>query len=152
VQAALAGNPLSAVPQQALLAMAVAAALLAIAGFCVAIAANVRQRRPQTALLSALGVPRRAQAWQFCLEELMISLPATVVGLGLGALMSALLVPAVTLTSGATTPVPPALTEFSWPLAVPLALAVAVLPVLVAATSTLRQTDAAARLRITESV
>jgi FtsX-like permease family len=152
VQAGLAGNPLSAVPQQALLAMAVAAALLAIAGFCVAIAANVRQRRPQTALLSALGVPRRAQAWQFCLEELMISLPATVVGLGLGALMSALLVPAVTLTSGATTPVPPALTEFSWPLAVPLALAVAVLPVLVAATSTLRQTDAAARLRITESV
>jgi FtsX-like permease family protein len=152
IEAGLTGNPLSAIPQQALLAMAVAAALLAIAGFCVAIVANIRQRRPQTALLSALGVPRRAQAWQFCLEELMISLPATVVGLGLGALMSALLVPAVTLTSAAAAPVPPVLTEFSWSLALPLALAVAVLPVLVAATATLRQTDAAARLRITESV
>jgi hypothetical protein len=148
----LTSNALSAVPQQALLAMAVAAALLAIAGFCVAIAANIRQRRPQTALLSALGVPRRAQAGQFCLEELMISVPAAVVGLLLGGLMSALLVPAVTLTSAATSPVPPPLTVFSWSLAVPLALAVAVLPVLVAAASAVRQPDAAARLRITEAV
>ena len=135
-----------------LLALAVAAALLAIAGFCVSIAANVSQRRPQTALLSALGVPRQTQVAQFCLEELMISLPAAVVGLGLGALLSAILVPAVTLTARATVPVPPALTEFAWPLAVPLALAVAILPVLVAAVVAARRPDPAARLRVTESV
>ena len=56
---ATAGDPLSAAPQQALLAMAAAAALLAITGFWVSIAADVRRRRGETALLAALGVTRR---------------------------------------------------------------------------------------------
>ena len=56
VAAATANDPLSAAPQQALLAVAAAAALLAITGFLVSIAANVRQRRAENALLAALGV------------------------------------------------------------------------------------------------
>ena len=59
--AATVADPLSAAPQQALLAVAAAAALLAISGFWVSIAANVRQRRAENALLAALGVGQRVR-------------------------------------------------------------------------------------------
>ena len=80
IASALLTNPLSTVPQQALLAIALAAAVLAITGFCVSIAAGVRQRRAENALLAALGVPARSAASQLCLEKLMLSLPAAVAG------------------------------------------------------------------------
>ena len=151
VAAGLLGNPLSTVPQQALLAVALAAAVLAITGFCVSIAAGVRQRRAENALLAALGVPPRAAAGQLCLEKLMLSLPSALAGLVLGAVLAELLVPAITLTSSATTPVPPVLIQFSWSQTLPLALAVAVLPVLAAALTIARRPDAAAELRAAEA-
>ena len=76
VAAGLLGDPLSTVPQQALLVVAIAAAVLAITGFCVSIAAGVRQRRAENALLAALGVPPHSAAGQLCLEKFMLSLPA----------------------------------------------------------------------------
>jgi len=151
VAAGLLGNPLSTVPQQALLAVALAAAVLAITGFCVSIAAGVRQRRAENALLAALGVPPRSAAWQLCLEKLMLSLPSAVAGLVLGAVLAELLVPAITLTSSATAPVPPVLIEFGWAVILPLAVAVAVLPVLAAALTIARRPDAAAELRAAEA-
>jgi hypothetical protein len=151
VAAAVLGNPLSAVPQQALLAVGVVAALLAITGFCVSIAASVSQRRPQSALLSALGVAPGAQAWQLCLEELMLSLPSAAIGLGLGALVSGLFVPATTLTANATRPTPPVVTDIPWAAALPLALAVAALPVIAAAVSAARRPDPAGTLRTAEA-
>jgi hypothetical protein len=149
--AGLLGDPLSAAPQQALLAISAAAAALAIAGCSVSIAMSVRERRPQSALLSALGVSRVAQAGQLCLEELMLSLPSATAGLALGAALSWLLVPAVTLTTAATAPVPAALTEFAWSRAVPLAIAIAIVPALVAAATVAARPDPAARLRATEA-
>ncbi|MFZ0752994.1 MAG: FtsX-like permease family protein, partial [Trebonia sp.] len=95
---AVTSDPLSAAPQLALLAMAAAAALLATTGFWVSIAADVRQRRTEAALLAALGVTRRGAALQLCLEKLLLSLPAAVLGVLLGTLVAWLLVPAVTLT------------------------------------------------------
>ena len=151
VTAGLLNDPLSQVPQQALLAVAIAAAVLAITGFCVSIAAGVRQRRTENALLAALGVPPRSAAGQLCLEKLMLSLPAAVAGLVLGVVLAELLVPAITLTSSATTPVPPVLIEFGWAQTVTLALAVAVLPVLAAALTIARRPDAAAELRAAEA-
>ena len=148
---ALLGDPLSTVPQQALLAVAIAAAVLAIAGFCVSIAAGVRQRRAESALLAALGVPPRAAAGQLCLEKLMLSLPSALAGLVLGVVLAELLVPAITLTSSATEPVPPVLIQFGWSQILPLALAVAVLPVLAAGLTVARRPDAAAELRAAES-
>jgi len=53
----LLNNPLSDVPQQAMLGIALAALLLACTGFCVSIAAGVQQRRPENALLAALVLP-----------------------------------------------------------------------------------------------
>ena len=151
VAAGLLGNPLSTVPQQALLAIAVAAAVLAITGFLVSIVADVRQRRAESALLAALGVPPRAAAGQLCLEKLMLSLPSAAAGLALGAVLAELLVPAVTLTPSGTAPVPPVLIEISWSRALLLALAVAVLPVLAAAAAVARRPDAAAGLRAAEA-
>ena len=103
--AALLTDPLSTLPQQGLLAITIAAAVLAITGFCVSIAAGVRQRRAENALLAALGVAPRAAAGQLCLEKLMLSGPAALAGLVLGVVLAELLVPAITLTAAATRPV-----------------------------------------------
>jgi hypothetical protein len=149
--AALVSNPLSVVPQQALLAIAAAAALLAMTGFCVSIAAGVRQRRAENALLAALGVARRAAARQLGLEKLMLSLPSALAGLALGVVLAELLVPAITLTASATTPVPPVLIQFAWAQTLALALAVAVLPVLAASLTVARRPDPAAELRAAEA-
>jgi hypothetical protein len=149
--AALTGDPLSGVPQQALLALAIAAALLGITGFWVSIAANVRQRRAETALLAALGVSQRGAAAQLCLEKLMLSVPSALFGLALGTLVSWLLVPAVTLTAAAAQPVPPAVTLLDLTQTLPLAAAVAVLPALATALIMIRRPDPAAELRTAEA-
>jgi hypothetical protein len=149
--AAAAADPLSAIPQRALLAMAAAAALLAISGFCVSIAANVRQRRAENALLAALGVGQRSAASQLFLEKLMLSVPAAALGLLLGTVVARLLVPAVTLSPTAQAPVPSPVTLFDLPQTVPLAVAVAVLPALAAALVVFRRPDPAAELRAAEA-
>ena len=151
VAAGLLSDPLSTVPQQGLLAVAIAAAVLAITGFCVSIAAGVRQRRAENALLAALGVPPRVAAGQLCLEKLMLSLPSAVAGLVLGGVLAELLVPAITLSPSATVPVPPVLIQFGWSQTLPLALAVAVVPVLAAGLTITRRPDAAAALRAAEA-
>jgi hypothetical protein len=151
IAAGLAANPLSAVPQQALLAIAIAAAVLAITGCCVAIAVGIRQRRAENALLAALGVAPGGAARQLCLERLMLGLPSALAGLVLGAVIAELLVPAVTLTVTASPPVPSVLIQFAWAQALPLALAVAALPVLVAAAVIARRPDPAAELRTAEA-
>jgi FtsX-like permease family len=147
----LLNDPLSSLPQQALLGLAVAALLLASTGFCVSIAAGVRQREAENALLAALGVAPRAAASQLCLEKLMLSLPSAVAGLALGAFLSELLVPAITLSPSATTPQPPVLIEFGWGPTLAAALALAVLPVLAAALVLVRRPDPAASLRAAEA-
>ena len=149
--AGFAADPVTAVPQQALLAIAIAAAVLAITGCCVAIAVGVRQRRAESALLAALGVAPGGAARQLCLERLMIGLPSALAGLALGAVIAELLVPAVTLTVTASSPVPPVIIQFDWAQTLPLALAVATLPVLVAAAVIARRPDPAAELRTAEA-
>jgi hypothetical protein len=147
----LLNDPVSAVPRHALLAVALAAVLLAITGFVVSIAAGVRQRRAENALLAALGVPPAAAARQLSLENLMLSVPSALAGLALGVVLAELLVPAITLTTTATIPVPPVLIEFGWPLTLVLATAVAVAPVLAAAVTLARRPDPAAALRTAEA-
>ena len=149
--AGLAADPVTAVPQQALLAIAIAAAVLAITGCCVAIAVGIRQRRAESALLAALGVTPRGAARQLCLERLMLGLPSALAGLALGAIIAELLVPAVTLTATASSPVPPVIIQFNWAQTLLLALAVATLPVLVAAAVIARRPDPAAQLRTAEA-
>ena len=149
--AGLTADPLSAAPQQALLALAVAAALLAVTGFCMAIAADVRQRRVENALMAALGVTPGGAARELVLEKLLVSLPAAALGLVIGAVVARLLVPAVTLTAAAAEPVPPPLTMLDLTQTIPLALAIAVLPAIAAALAMTRRPDPAAELRAAEA-
>ncbi|HXP20654.1 MAG TPA: FtsX-like permease family protein [Streptosporangiaceae bacterium] len=149
---ALEADPLSAIPQQAVQSIAVAAALLAILGFSVSVAASVRERRSQSALLAALGVDGAAQARLLCLEALALSLPAAVTGLLLGTVLAHLLVPAVTLTATAVAPVPSVLVEVPLATAALLALTITAVPVLAAAATAVRRPDAAAQLRVAESI
>jgi hypothetical protein len=148
---ALTGDPLSAVPQQALLALAAATALLAITGFWVSIAADVRRRSAENALLAALGVTQRSAALQLFLEKLFLSVPAAVAGVILGTVVAWLLVPAVTLSAAATTPVPPPLTLFDLPQTLALAAAIAIIPAIATALVLVKRPDPAAQLRTAEA-
>jgi ABC-type lipoprotein release transport system permease subunit len=147
----LLGDPLPNVPQLALLVIAVAAALLAAIGFVVCVVAAVTERRLQDALLAALGVGRGARTGQLCLEQLMLSVPAAVAGALIGVGLARLLVPAVTLTSGAAAAFPPVRVVIPLGWTALLALAVAAVPVLAAAAAAAYHPDPAAQLRAGES-
>jgi hypothetical protein len=151
LQARLLANPLSVAPLVEALAIAAAAALLAALGFSIGVAASVRSRRAQSALLSALGHSRAAQARGLCLEELMLTVPAALAGLGAGIGLAQLLVPAMTLTPAATVPLPPVLVEAPLGWILLLTAAVAVAPVLVAAVVVAQRPDPAAQLRAAEA-
>jgi putative ABC transport system permease protein len=128
-----------------------AAALLASIGFLVSVVATVRERRLQDALLAALGVGQASRAGQLCLEQLMLSLPGAAVGALIGAALAWLLVPAVTLTSGATAPFPPVQVVIPVGWTVLLALGIAAVPVLTAAVAGAYRRDPAAELRAGEA-
>ena len=146
-QAALLDNPLLRAPRLAMLATGLAALLLGVLGFSVSVAGSLRTRRTQSAVLAAMGVGRRAQAGQLCLEQLALSVPAAAAGLLAGIGLAWLVVPAVTLTAGAADPVPPALTIVPLGQAAALALVIAALPAAAAALSVARRPDPAAQLR-----
>lgn len=149
--AQLLADPMSAIPQQAVVATAIAAALLAALGFSVSVAGSVRERRSQSALLAALGVDGRAQARLLCLEAVSLSLPAAATGLLLGTVLAHLLVPAVTLTATAAAPVVPVLVKVPVTTAALIALIVTAIPVLAAAASAAYRPDPAAQLRMAAS-
>jgi hypothetical protein len=146
-QAALLHNPLLRAPRLAMLAIGVAAVLLGVLGFSVSVAGSLRTRRTQSAVLAAMGVGRRAQAGQLCAEQLALSVPAAATGLLAGIGLAWLMVPAVTLTAGATDPLPPALAVLPLGQAAALALVTAALPAAAAALSVARRPDPAAQLR-----
>jgi len=145
-------DPVSAAPVQAAAAVAAAAALLAGLGFCVSVAASTRERRPQRALLGALGVATSTQAGLFCLEEALISIPAAGFGLLIGVVLAHLLIPALTVTATGGLPVPPVLVIVPWGWVITVAVCLPAVPVLAAAVSGLRQPDPAAELRATEAL
>jgi hypothetical protein len=150
--AGLLGDPLPNVPQLSLLVTVTAAALLAGIGLVVSVVASVRERRLQDALLAALGVGRADRAGQLCLEQLMLSAPAAAAGALIGAALAHLLVPAVTLTAGASAPFPPARVIIPLGWTALLALAVAAAPGLAAAATIAHRPDPAAQLRAGEPV
>jgi hypothetical protein len=144
-------DPVSAAPVQAAAAVAAAAALLAALGFCVSVAASARERRPQRALLGALGVATWTQAGLFCLEEALVSLPAAGFGLLIGVGLAHLLIPALTVTATGGLPVPPVLVIVPWGWVITVAVCLPAVPVVAAVVSGLRQPDPAAELRATEA-
>jgi FtsX-like permease family protein len=146
---ALSAQPLSVAPLQALLAIAVAAALLACGGFVVSVATG-RERQRDVALLDALGARSGQVVRLMCLEQALLAVPAAAAGLVLGILLSRLIIPAVSLTAQAVRPDPPVLVQVPWLAAVGVAAIIALVPAVAAALAATRPTAAAARLRAEE--
>ncbi|HEU5332422.1 MAG TPA: ABC transporter permease [Actinocrinis sp.] len=149
---ALLNDPLGLPSQRAWIVIALAAAVLAVLGGGVNVAAELRSRRRDTALLAALGVSRWQQLRGLCLERLVLGVAASGLGLLFGAVLSILLVAPVTPSTDGTAPVPPVLVTYVWPWSLALAAVVALGPVAAVAASTLRRPDAASELRLVEAM
>jgi hypothetical protein len=145
VAASMTGNPFDVDVRLALIAIAAAAVILAIAGFAVG-AAAARERRPELALLDALGMPHRQLTRMLRTEQALLAVPSAAAGLALGVVLAHLIVPALTLTpTGGASPVP-VIVEVPWPVAVAMAAIIAAFPVIVAPL-TGRASDTVAVLR-----
>jgi hypothetical protein len=146
----LSAQPLSTGPQQAWLGIAAAALILAGAGFAVSVATG-RERARDMALLDALGTSGRQMTGLLCLEQALLAGLAAAAGLILGALLSRLIIPAVSLTAQAAHPVPPVLVDIPWGPAVAIAVAIAALPTLMVAIAARHRWSTTARLRVEET-
>ncbi|MFD3934922.1 FtsX-like permease family protein [Streptomyces sp. NPDC058611] len=152
VAAVLLDDPLSAGPQSALAALAVACAVLAAIGFGAAAAATRRERAAEFAVLLALGTPRRRLARTAAAEGGLLVGLATAVGLGLGAAVVHLVVPLVVLTPAARRPVPEILVDLPGTQTLLMAAAIAAVPLLSAVLGGRYDRDVAARLRHVEEM
>ncbi|MFF3066606.1 FtsX-like permease family protein [Kitasatospora sp. NPDC057936] len=150
--AALLGDPVGAAPQSALMAIAVATAILAAIGFGAAVAAAARERSRDSALLLALGTPRKHVTRTAAAEQTLLVALGAAVGLGLGTLLVHLIVPLVVLTPAARRPMPEALIELPAGQTLLLAAAIALVPLLSAFLTGRRRRDVAARLRHVEEM
>ncbi|MET9464670.1 FtsX-like permease family protein [Streptomyces sp. NPDC006544] len=148
-------DPLSAGPQGALAALAVACAVLAAIGFAASAAAASRERARESSVLLALGARRRDLARTATAESCVLVGLGTVVGLGLGAVIVHLVVPLMVLTPAAERPVPEVLVDLPTARTLLLAAAIAAVPLLSAVVSGLRDRNTlktADRLRHMEEI
>ncbi|MEV6111273.1 ABC transporter permease [Streptomyces sp. NPDC052109] len=147
IAAELRDDPFGAGPEAAFTAAAVAAAALAAVGFAVGAAAAQRARGTESAVLRALGVPRRQLARTAAAEQAVLVGLALAVGLGLGTVLARAVLPLIVLTGDATRPVPDLLVRLPPGRVALLLAAVAVVPLTVAALPALRRPDPARALR-----
>ncbi|MFE9559952.1 FtsX-like permease family protein [Streptomyces sp. NPDC006487] len=130
VAATLLDDPLSAGPQGALAALAVACAVLAAIGFAASAAAAARERAREFSVLTALGARRRDLARSATAESCVLVGLGTAVGLGLGVVIVHLVVPLTVLTPAAGRPVPEVLVDLPAVRTLLLAAAIAAVPLL----------------------
>ncbi|MFG2710858.1 FtsX-like permease family protein [Streptomyces goshikiensis] len=155
VAAGLLDDPLSAGPQAALAALALACAVLAAIGFAASAAAAARERGREFAILLALGAPRRDLARTAAAESgVLVGLGAGV-GLALGVAIVHLVVPLVVLTPAARRAVPEVLVDLPAGETLLLTAAIAAVPLLSAVLGSTRNRNVmntAARLRHVEEM
>ncbi|MFD5468705.1 FtsX-like permease family protein [Kitasatospora sp. NPDC127059] len=145
-------DPVGAAPQNALLAIALVTAVLAAIGFVAAVAGSAHERARDSALLLALGAPRKQVSRTVAAEQALLVGLGGVVGLVLGTLLVHLIVPFVVLTPAARRPMPEALIELPVGQALLFAAAIAVAPLLSAFLIGRRRRDVASRLRHVEEM
>ncbi|MCX4776270.1 FtsX-like permease family protein [Streptomyces sp. NBC_01264] len=130
VAATLLDDPLSAGPQGALAALAVACAVLAAIGFAASATAAARERARESSVLTALGARRRDLARAATAESCLLVGLGTAVGVGLGVVIVHLVVPLTVLTPAAGRPVPEVLVDLPAARTLLLAAAIAAVPLL----------------------
>ncbi len=124
----LLADPLAAAAQQAQLAIAAAAVLLAL--LALLIGALTADRSRDLALLDALGMPPGQVARMLAVEQALAGIATAAVGLLVGYLLTRLIVPADTLTARAARPVPPLAVHVPWLAAAAVAAVIAAVPTL----------------------
>jgi ABC-type antimicrobial peptide transport system permease subunit len=144
---ALLADPLLLASQQALLAIAIAAILLALVGMLVSVA-TASERARDLALLDALGMPPGQVARMLALGQAMTAIATSAIGLLFGVLLSRLIVPAVTLTARAARPVPPLVVQVPWLAAAVIALVMAAVPTVAIMLTTPRAGRGAVMIRL----
>jgi FtsX-like permease family len=145
--ASLLADPLTLAAQEALLAIAIAAVLLALIGMLVSVA-TAAERARDLALLDALGMPPGQVARMLALEQAMTAVATSGVGLAFGVALSQLIVPAVTLTAKAARPVPPLVVQVPWLAAAVIAIVMAAVPTLAIMLTAPRASSGAAMIRL----
>ncbi|EST35287.1 hypothetical protein N566_17755, partial [Streptomycetaceae bacterium MP113-05] len=143
----LRSDPLGSRPRTALTGIAVAAAVLAATGFAVSAAGAARERRNEYAVLQALGAPRRMLARTPLLEQGALVLLSLLLGVGLGTLLTRLVVPLIVLTSQADTPIPALLVDVPVGPLLQLVGVLVAAPLIMIAVTALRGAVPAASLR-----
>ncbi|MFJ3805528.1 FtsX-like permease family protein [Streptomyces sp. NPDC090073] len=147
IAAELRDDPFGAGPAAAFTAAAVVAAALAAVGFAVGAAGARRARRPEFAVLRALGAPRGRLARTVAAEQAVLVGLALAVGLGLGTVLARAVLPLIVLTGEAARPVPDVLVRLPAGQVALLLAGVAAAPLAVAAVTALRRADPARDLR-----
>ena len=130
----------------------VATGLFAIVGLTVSAAVSARERRTEFALLRALGLSGRQLSSWLWLENGSLVLVGLLTGTGLGLLIGWIVLPFVTVTQRATTPVPPVIVQLPWDriLLLDVASALALGVAVVAIGSVLRRLGVGSVLRMGE--
>ncbi|MBO1337589.1 FtsX-like permease family protein [Streptomyces sp. VRA16 Mangrove soil] len=129
--ARLLADPLSGGVRGALWATAAAAVVLAALGLAAAYAGTARVRRPEFAVLSALGAPRRLPVLLVAAENAAHLVTGLITGTVLGVLLVHAVVPYTVRTATGARPVPTAVTDLPLPQVLLLLAAVAAVPVVV---------------------
>jgi hypothetical protein len=119
IEAGLLADPMSAISQRVLEIGAVALVVLALLGLLISLLAAAREAGARDTVLSALGMTWRQRASLGCILHTAVALPAGILGVGLGLLLSRILVPVFVLSPQAAEPRPPAVVLFAavWPVA-----------------------------------
>ena len=113
--AQLTDNPVALGVIGALAIGSIASLIVAVIGFVVSSVVSTRERLGEFALLRALGLsPAQLSAW-LTMENAFLLTAGAVAGIGLGLVLSWLVLPFVTLTADARVVVPPVLVEIPWP-------------------------------------
>ncbi|WP_164992392.1 FtsX-like permease family protein [Streptomyces sp. L2] len=147
IAAELRDDPFGAGPTAAFTAAAVVAAALAAVGFAVAAAGALRARDAESAVLRALGVPRRRLARAVAAEQTVLVGLSLAVGVALGAVLARAILPLIVLTTQATRPDPPLVVQLPVGQVVLLLAVVSLAPLAVTAVLSLRRADPARALR-----
>ncbi|MEU6279961.1 FtsX-like permease family protein [Streptomyces sp. NPDC047028] len=147
IAAELRDDPFGAGPTAAFTAAAVVAAALAAVGFAVAAAGALRARDAESAVLRALGVPRRRLARAVAAEQTVLVGLSLAVGVALGAVLARAILPLIVLTTQATRPDPPLVVQLPLGRVLLLLGVVALAPLAVTAVLSLRRADPARALR-----
>ncbi|MDJ0382083.1 ABC transporter permease [Streptomyces sp. G-G2] len=150
VAAGLLDDPLSTAPQRALAVLAVACAALAAIGFAASAAAGARERSRESAVLLALGAPRRTLNRTAAAEGLILAGLGCAAGVGIGTALVHLVAPLIVRTPSGRRPYPELLVDLPVGWTLLLTAAIAVVPLLSATLGGRRNRNTAARLRQVE--